>query len=621
MTELSANLVRPQTEDWKSVLAILPSVGVPPTVPGLEESKRQADKLEKIIYAIWADSMLDVQMIAGSHYMTLMGSQVVYSCPVPSEDRIRIKIKAPYRCCAKYKLDSLDLHHLAWDTDEDTEMILDMYPSLADKIAEKKGGRIISMPETVTYTEWNDENYRFFLVNDKWVEELPTVQHNWGFVPGAIIPNVIGTGSIWGRSDAQQVVHLSQVLSEVISMEVDGLFERIYDDVFIFDDNPIRQIANGPREWTQLSKDAHVQLLRAGMASNDISNMKGTLERLIRLIGGWPEVMSSEIDSAIPTGKAITALQGPVAARAAVKHIVTARGLERVNAFTLQLYEKMFGNETINLVALRNGVRTSIFGAAGRVGSEHIEFVPKRDINGKYDNILTFSPTGSDDYRRSIKLLQYREAGIISKDTIRQLEPGLDPEAEEAKIEREAMQDADRAGRAQFAAQLAIIKAQAQVQAEAAMQQQQQQQAVGQPALQQVGQVVPMAAGQAPAAIVSGPQGIPGQGRVPSAQNPQPSAQARMARANPNRITIQQLREQLSRVKGIKGRVFAGGQIAKMGWTESQVEIWLSNMQDKGPIFQQTDIGARNKFLVHKLTEGGLPNDGVIEVTPVKEVA
>ncbi len=60
--------------------------------------------------------------------------------------------------------------------------------------------------------------------------------------------------------------------------------------------------------------------------------------------------MSSELDSSIISGKAFTAAQGPVAARAALKAHRHGEYMQRVNSFALMLYDKLYPNEEIEIL-------------------------------------------------------------------------------------------------------------------------------------------------------------------------------------------------------------------------------------------------------------------------------
>ena len=154
-----------------------------------------------------------------------------------------------------------------------------------------------------------------------------------------------------------------------------------------------------------------------------------------------------------------------MAARAALKHIVMAEYMQRVNSYALMLYEMLFPNEEIEILRVTGGVATSVFPKAGRDSAEYIHFVPSRDINGRYDNLLTFSPTGTDRYRQAIEWLQYAEAGVISINFIRENTQGIDPQAMEAEVAREFMEKAERTVRAQQMAMEAQMQMQAQAMA------------------------------------------------------------------------------------------------------------------------------------------------------------
>jgi hypothetical protein len=578
--EIPANLVRPLTEDWKSVIGVPPSVYCPPSRPGDQEASMRANMREKIIEAIDSDSAMDIHFLEGAHYQTLYGCQIHQCIPDPEAKRIYKRVASPYHAHARVGMDGINLHYLAFDWEEDAELLRDEYPGVRHVLDAKA--------DTVKITEWNDKNVRLFLIDGKYVEDLPYVEHNWGFVPAAIIPNIVGTGSIWSRSDAQQAVYLSQILSEEISMEHDALFQHVHDDVFVFADKPINQMGVGPYEITQVEKDAKVQLLHQGLALPEIGSSLATLERLIRLQGGWPEVMSSELDSSVISGKAFSAAQGPVAARAAIKHIVMAGYMQRVNSFALMLYEKLFPDEEIEILRVTGNVATSMFPKAGRSGSEYVSFIPRRDIGGRYDNLLTFSPAGSDRYRQAIEWLQYAEAGVISLNFIRENTKGIDPQAMEAEVAREFMEKAERQVRAQQMAMGAQMQAQMQMAAQAPQ------------------GAAPQAAGQPPTEVAVGPMSP-----EPQTNEPAPAVPG----AKPGRVTLREATQIFKGVRNIRGQVVLAGAIVTTGWTDGPIEVYVEDPQDKGTLIRGTPYGKSGKLLFH-----GFPppeDEQMVDVTPL----
>jgi len=594
--EIPANMVRPLTEDWKSVIGVLPTVYVPPTQSGDPASSMNANKRERILEAIDFDSAMSIHFMEGAHYQTLYGCQIHQCVPDPDMKRVRKRVLSPYRAHARTGLDGINLHYLAFDWDEDTDLLVEEYPGLKAMLKKEDG----EWPETMKVTEWNDKNHRLFLVDGKYVEDLPLVTHNWGFVPAVVIPNIIGTGSLWSRSDAQQAVYMTQIFSEVISMQHDALFQQVHDQVMVFADKPVTQFGVGPHQFTQFEREAKVNMLHAGVALPDVSASLAVLERLIRLQGGWPEVMSSQLDSSVISGKAFNAAQGPVQARAALKHIIMAEYMQRNNSFALMLYDKLFPNEEIEILRVTGGVSTNIFPKAGRNGSEYITFTPSRDINGRYDNLLTFSPTGTDRYRQAIEWLQYAEAEVISLNFIRENTPGIDPQAMEAEVAREFMEKAERSIRANSMAMQAQMQAMGQGSATGAS-------TAGAP----TGAPAGAEAAPAEATPTQAPMTLT---QTPAPQTPQASPELPGAKAG--RVTIREATQIFKAVRNVRGEVYLAGAIVSTGWTDGPIEVYVENPQDKGTLIRGTPYGAGGKLLFHTFP---LPDDEkVVNVTPAE---
>lgn len=609
-SQVVASFVRPMTEDWKSILGIMPEVGVTP-LDSSPSSQQQADFLENIHRGIWTDSDLHTNLLHGAHWLSLFGSEILRAVPDPKDKRVRINVESPYRAHARPAKNGRDLLYVAFEWDEQTVELLDEYPDLAELLPhEKRGGKLFYDEQTVV-TEYMDAETRLFLVgeSDIWIEDMPYLDHNWGIVPAVVVPNMVGTGSIWGRPDAQMVVHLSQVVSEVLSLGLDALYEHVHDKVLVFDDNEVRQIEGGPREWLQFSSNAQVKMLHSQSNVPEISAVMGILERMARLSSGWPEVLSSEIDSSIPTGKAIVALQGPVAARAAIKHTVLARKLARVSSMALWLYERLFPRQEVRLPMIPGSVSTNVMPTAARNGSQLVTFQPKKDIAGRYDCVLSYPPAGMDDYKRTVQLLQWAEAEVISLEYVQEQISGVNKEIEVARLDRQYQRKAER----EVAVQTMLKQAEMQAQ------------------MQMMG-----AAGMAPPAAGGGgappqapqPSGGPAAGATPAAGAPtaQPAAQPMgPAQTSPapagqagnagERVQFQEVRQAILGVSPIRGEVWLMGRIVSLGWTDGPINVGVTNRQDKGTIISQTVYGQQKRYEFIVLRPGEAPKDAVLIVS------
>ena len=625
--EVSINLVKPMVEDWKSVMGILPSIKCAPAKPGDTVSQRRADKREKIIGGVWTDSNMTEQFLDGAHYRTLFGSEVVYLMPEPDLERVRMRVASPYRCHAKRMPYSPELHHLAFDIDYDTEELVEDYPECLP-IIEKKGrmvgGRMV-YPEEVVVTQWMDRQCRFFLVEDEWIEGLPYVMHGLGYVPGTVIPNVAGINNVWGRSDAHQLVHLSQLISELISMSYDATFQRVYDELVFFADKPITDISAGAFEALQVhQKDAKVELMHAGLQLPEIQTNLSNLERFGRLVAGWPLVQSSELDSSYVSGKAFAAAQGPVAARAALKHMITAVHYQRINSMALMLYEKYFPDREINLQVIDGGMHTSSLPVKA---AEPVVFVPRQDIAGDYGNQLVFLPAGMDRYRQTIEMLQLKEARVLSGEFIRQNMPGVDADAIVAQIRRETMEEAENAANAQGL----IMQKQMELQAQM-LQQQMQAAAVaggptpegspggGQaPAAGPSGGAAPRGPAPAGNAGGGGPQPVSGAGG--GTPTPAPSNRQAQPGVPRNRVTLAEAKRVFRSLRKIRGEIYLGGSLVSVGYTDGPIDVWLTDPNDGAAVISQTPYGAERRLNIHSARNGRLPDEPLVNVTPAKEQA
>lgn len=604
-SEVPVAMVRAITEDWKSIMAITPNYLCPPTRPGEDASEREADRREEIVAGIYWDSAIDFCVQQGAHYRSLHGAELLYALPDPEDKRVRIETRSPYRSYARLLSARRDLMYMGWDWEDYTDSVLAQWPGLEQHLTEQHGvyrnGRIVKFPDMLTMTEWYDRTNRIVMAKDVWVPDMPWVEHNWGFVPGQVVPNILGVG-LWGQPDVLHAVHLSQLTSELLSMLLDGVFQGVYDPAIIFDDNPIGTVNLGPHEVLQLSRNARTGSLRQNVKLPEGSLILDMMERMARLASGWPKVQSSEMDSPIISGKAFVAAQGPVAARAAVKMQVAGRSLERVTGYAMRLYEHHFPKQAITLTTIPSGVRNSVVADRGAVGGL-FTFVPETDIAGNYVVVCNYPPGGADQYRSTIEQLQLMEAEVISVETVRQNRPGINAKAEEMRVQRQKMQ------KAQADAQMATMMAQAQLQ------------------LQQSMMAPPAEVGSAPSPGPSAPvpPGVPSEGAGPTlAMEPagaparrEAVAGARETQGRWERVTRQEVRAEMAAVRPIRGRVFLLGAVARMGWTTGMIEIGLTDMIDKATITQKTRFGREGRLVFQEVPADQMPQENaVLEITP-----
>jgi hypothetical protein len=152
--------------------------------------------------------------------------------------------------------------YVAFDYDEYTEVVLEQYPEVE---AMFRGKAERSRPETVTVTEWWDQDYRMLLINRAWVPGMPMVRHNLGFVPARVVQNIVGPG-FWGRSDVYQILHITQLYSELISMVQDAIYRSVYVPPSIFGDTEIK-LSRSHGRGDSLSANARVGTLRSNVRS------------------------------------------------------------------------------------------------------------------------------------------------------------------------------------------------------------------------------------------------------------------------------------------------------------------------------------------------------------------
>ena len=110
------------------------------------------------------------------------------------------------------------------------------------------------------------------------------------------------------------------------------------------------------------------------------------------------------------------------------------------------------------------------------------------------------------------------------------------------------------------------------------------------------------------------PEGAPGGG------SPTPGgSREQTARTTPRgRVTLAEAKQVFRGLRKIKGDIYLGGDIVSVGYTDSAIDVWLTDPNDGSAVISQTPYGAQKRLVLHPL-KGRMPEEPLVNVTPPKE--
>ena len=79
-----------------------------------------------------------------------------------------------------------------------------------------------------------------------------------------------------------------------------------------------------------------------------------------------------------------------------------------------------------------------------------------------------------------------------------------------------------------------------------------------------------------------------------------------------NAITVEQVKQILAGIQKLKGEVYIGGEIARTGYTEGRVTLYITNKLDKATIsnaVRETPLAGRIEFI--PVPEGKIPPSAI----------
>ncbi len=655
------NLVRPIVDTHKVLINQLPIIRVPAPVLGESLAALKADKMEKALYALWDTMRMKKKHGEASFNLALNWATVWQASWDEEKDIPDVFVRAPGETYPVMKRGGDEVAYCFFRWEEDAESIAEKWPQVKPLLTRNRLGQYSFT--TIEIVEYVDATQRLMIIGGDVKSLLPEGgKHDLGICPVVITSAAYVPGELFPPGPIDQLVAMNDHLNRFQTKLGDAIEETLFGWHDVTGPGAKDVVLNtGPGATNYFEDEIKHEYTQPQAPPAQAFGHVDQVQRYMRNLANWPEVASGEMSSSIVTGKAVSRLQGIMAAQAAETQSNLGDDLARVNSIVLQMMEQYRPNKRFDLYATES---VTVSSAPGRKRNFGISVIPGEDFQGYYLNELVYSMFGSDINASMQVGMQLVAERIFPRSWLRNLIPGgSDAEGMEAEIREE-----DRE-RAQFEADLQVQVQERILQAQV---QQQQQLAALQQGMGGTGAEAPAGttenAPQPTGGLPPSPNAVPGGEMVAGNAMLMPGGQPQMmgvgepltgtegfpipytplkpygpaleqvtgggqqgggrlaTEAMPGRNVVRAddiiaaLEKAVNR-KGeqamgkLRGKVYLMGQIAERGWTDGKIEIGITVRSDQQVITTALPEYALQKRLQFRMVSASAEPEGAILIS------
>ena len=397
-----------------------PEIQVPP-MRQTDKEKKRADKLEKVLYAVWEANAMDVQNLYATYYLSGMGTLILGALPDPqSEAKVRVDVLDPRDCWPVLSgLNYRDLRQM-W-----TQSVL-----TGDEVRYRLGGnKSYEDDESYTLVQYWDE-HKFALICLETEEVLRQRKHPLGKVPFAWAQNIPLPKEAHGLSDIEQSVGLVDYINDLFSYQAE-ITEYAANPTVVISGarHGSENFPAGPggKIFTEIGGQARFLQWEGTPPS-----MEALLSHALQALQdqtGTMEALSGRLEGGQKSGAAITKLLTVGAQpRQRIKEMQAGKCYSQINGIVLRIFEKLWGDVGVTLTGSKKKKPFEVE-------------IRAKDIAGYYRNYLIYRP-GMFNWGEQVSTeLQIMGSGLQSKYTTRENLGIRSPEDERQLIFGEMRED------------------------------------------------------------------------------------------------------------------------------------------------------------------------------------
>lgn len=418
--EFQLNIFPSIIDAKRGLLGTIPSITCP-AKDNTEEAKAMAEKLEDVLYSFWHFSHIGKRMNQLGYWNPTLGSTIGVVWPDMVAKRPKLLFQSPYDFYPVIKdVDGYDLSQGMFVTKYLGAQADAMYP-----------GNGFKDEKEVEFVQYFDAENIVTLGGDKIVQEI---DNRWGFVPIVIIPNISFGEGPWGDSDIEWAIPIQEELNYRMTLENAILEETIMQPLAVEGgDNLPDDIPMGPRDVIPVIPGGKVYRVGSVQVPYQYLQAKESLFKLLDRVLDAPDVLRSQFEGSVLTGRGVSSLMGPLQSRLAMRGNEIYPAMAELNKMAMKMWAKMWPRETTVYHQDKGASITRTFKPS--------------EFGGWYENIVYVDVASYYDAQsRFITILQAVQNRLMSRKTAMKFIPGVENVVEEdANIDAELKKDQELA--------------------------------------------------------------------------------------------------------------------------------------------------------------------------------
>jgi hypothetical protein len=419
MYEFKLNLLPSLISAKRSFIGVIPSLECPPSAPAEDPAdttlKQKAEKLERVYQGVWNYSHIGKRMNQIGYWNPTLGTSVGVVWPDVENKRPTLQIRSPY---GFYPVladkDGENLKSAIFHTTYKPRQVAAMYPTLRSKLRDRE--------DEVSVTQYFDSSSIVTIIDDQY--RLKDIKNKWGFVAMVIIPNEAFGEGPWGDSDIEWAIPMQEEHNYRESLKSAILDQTIMQPVAVEGSELApEKIAMGPRDVIPVQLGGKVYRVGPIQVPYQYLQSQNDLLKLIDRVAQVPDVMRSQSDASVITGRGVSTLMGPTQMAFNVKGNEIYPAISMLTKMSMRMWHAMWPNEKHTVYCLHKGK------------SMTVEVFETAEFDGWYENIVYVdSASYFDAQSRFMMVLQSVQNRLMSRQTAMQYVPGVTDAPHEMKL-------------------------------------------------------------------------------------------------------------------------------------------------------------------------------------------
>lgn len=632
--KLVHNVIQMVCIKYQTFLSPLPMIRVWVDPPETDTRRAQATRKERFLYGCWQMGNMDRVFTKMGWYLPLMGDCFLGIHPDFDKHLPSPLVRSPEFAFPIPSFDKQDEQAIVfkWKVAESVaSRNFSQYEQASiDQLRRMRSGRFKRgqptdpMVEILEYSddqEWHrwiaqaspqDKNHE---LGD--AQEVNGVEHNFGFNLFQHLKFIDVPDEVWGHGAVEQAINLNEMGNALYSLMFQAVLENVFPRlVLISPAKAPEEIETGPGAVIPINEGGGVEWLHPPTQAIGMQEQfKSLNDHNIKEATGMPEVQFGQSPAtSIVTGKAVNELQGAGTGSMVemVQGVGIGNGIVSWNEKAIEIGRRVFRDDQMYLYGAH-------YDRFNDLVPQHFALSLKgKDLVGSPRNDVIFAPA-LNPHEKLVMNLQGLGAGLWSKKYVREQHGMPDNDAMVDEIFVEAAEDGV------LGAFLMALQGEPTPENAEAVEKQAAGYLAGRTAgmpapgaphpmaAQMTGEPTALPAGAPPGAPPGAPQGAPPGAAPPGGPPPAAGAPPAGPPQGTQEINVNEAIAAFQQLQGITGKVFLVGEIVERGATDQDVEVMVTEPNDRQTIASQLPQYA-GRLTFHVIS--GQPNERFVDVTP-----